>query len=145
MGEKTTIEIEKMKELKQHALDTDKTLKQIINEAIEEKITRERKALNLPPIDFLDTAKPPKPFISSVDSKAKDDVNLIGDSTLDPEIIAIVQNKLASFGIKIETMTKDKWTDELESEIKNALDSLFDDENETLDTMRKVKLKFNVK
>ena len=38
MGEKTTIEIDNIRDLKQHALDTNKTLKQLINEAISEKI-----------------------------------------------------------------------------------------------------------
>lgn len=46
MGEKTTVEIDDIMALKQHALDTNKTMKQIINEAIAEKIKKEQLAPN---------------------------------------------------------------------------------------------------
>ena len=38
MGTKITIEIDDLRKVKQHALDTNKSLKQLINEAIKEKI-----------------------------------------------------------------------------------------------------------
>jgi len=42
MAEKTTVEIEDMRRLKQYALDCGKSLKQVINEALDEKIQRDR-------------------------------------------------------------------------------------------------------
>ena len=46
MGTKITIEIDDLRKVKQHALDTNKSLKQLINEAIKEKIQYERGQLH---------------------------------------------------------------------------------------------------
>ena len=65
MGEKTTIEIDNIRELKQHALDTNKTLKQLINEAIEEKIQRERAQLQKRGYRPVTTSEP-KPIMPEI-------------------------------------------------------------------------------
>jgi len=43
MGKKITISIENLRRVKQHALDTNKSLKQLVNEAITEKIQSDKK------------------------------------------------------------------------------------------------------
>ena len=142
MGEKTTIEIERMRELKQHALDTNKTLKQIINEAIEEKINREREKLNLPKIfDSVEDSK--VNAVDDSDTEVKSAGSFAGDDALDPEILAIIRSECAREGIDLNNLSKSNWNVKLEFNIQTALEMLYD-ETVANNAIKKIKMDRNI-
>jgi hypothetical protein len=127
MGEKTTIEIENMRELKQHALDTDKTLKQIINEAISEKIVRERKKLGISSDEPIDkSGGGEKPSTAPADDSSGT-VSSDNEFSFEPEIMAIINKVLSNHDIEMNNISSDSWSEELESDIKNALETVYDE------------------
>ena len=140
MGEKTTIEIEKMRELKQHALDTNKTLKQIINEAIDEKIIREREELNLPAYPDLQSENSATIKADNVPRELDAEPGDISD--FDPQILNIVRSECARSGLRWDDLTKDQWNEKLEFSIQMALEMVYD-ESVALDTIKQIKTKLS--
>lgn len=136
MGEKTTIEIDKMRELKQHALDTNKTLKQIINEAIWEKITRERKDMNLPPL--MDQNSTTSVSKNSGETKLHSDGNTDQNGDFDQHILNIIRSECARSGLVWDNLTTDQWNEKLEFSIQTALELVYD-ESVALDTIKRIK------
>jgi hypothetical protein len=127
MGEKTTIEIENMRELKQHALDTDKTLKQIINEAISEKIARERKKLGISSEEPKDKSVGGETLSTVPAGDSSGIASSDNEFSFEPEIIAIINKVLSNHDIEMNNISSDSWSDELESDIKNALETVYDE------------------
>lgn len=126
MGEKTTIEIENMRELKQHALDTSKTLKQIINEAIVEKINRERAEMNLPPLaDF--TAEKDRAETRTESDKHVGEIPNDESSVVDPQILSIVMKFLEAHGLQWSNLSKVEWSDEIEAEFRESMENVYDE------------------
>ncbi len=123
MGEKTTIEIENLRDLKQHALDTNKTLKQIINEAINEKIIRERQLIKK-------NIFPPKP-IHGKENREKEVQNNISELKKilsNAGLLPIVEKECSRHTIHLNDLTPDNITPELKSDIHTAITLVFDDE-----------------
>lgn len=126
MGEKTTIEIENMRELKQHALDTSKTLKQIINEAIVEKINREREEMNLPPIQDLSGAKErASKDIPSSENKERETDSFM--SEVDPQVMDVLKKFLVAHRLDWDTLTKEQWNEKIEYDLMMSLENIYDE------------------
>ncbi len=123
MGEKTTIEIENLRDLKQHALDTNKTLKQIINEAINEKIIRERQLLNkgLLPSQPNETSKE---NIKTSKNKISELKKLLANAGL----LTIVEKECNRHNVHINDLSPETITSQLMSDIHTAITLVFDDE-----------------
>lgn len=125
MGEKTTIEIDKIRELKQHALDTNKTLKQLINEAIEEKIDRERAQLGL---------SQPRPTTksrtvdSSVLQKTKGGISALEKILANAGLLTIVEKECSRHNLLLKDLNPATITPELMNDIHTAIKLVFDDE-----------------
>ena len=124
MGEKTTIEINNIRELKQHALDTNKTLRQLINEAIAEKIERERvqfkKGTNLL------VKKEPVSNPSFVQKQYNISQLKIMLSTAG--LLAIVEKECNRHNLQFEDISPKSVTPELLADIHTAIKLVFDDE-----------------
>ena len=134
MGEKTTIEIENLRDLKQHALDTNKTLKQLINEAINEKIIRERQHLNkgnlqnevIPP--KIEQTKPRQNNISELK-------NLLSSAGL----LSIVEKECIRHKLHLNDLKPENITPKLMSDIHTAITLVFDDETAE-EILQKIKM-----
>ena len=123
MGEKTTIEIDNIRELKQHALDTNKTLKQLINEAINEKIQRERDQLQKgtyhPKVEAL------------INNNRNIRQNNISEliKTLDiAGLLPIVEKECIRHKLVLRDLSPANISPELLSDIHTAITLVFDDE-----------------
>jgi hypothetical protein len=134
MGEKTTIEIENLRDLKQHALDTNKTLKQLINEAINEKIIRERQRLNkgnlqneVIPTEIKQTG----PNQNSI-SELK---NLLSSAGL----LSIVEKECIRHKVHLNDLKAENITPQLMSDIHTAITLVFDDETAE-EILQKIKM-----
>lgn len=134
MGEKTTIEIENLRDLKQHALDTNKTLKQLINEAINEKIIRERQRLNkgnlqneVIPTEIEQTG----PNQNSI-SELK---NLLSSAGL----LSIVEKECIRHKVHLNDLKAENITPQLMSDIHTAITLVFDDETAE-EILQKIKM-----
>lgn len=134
MGEKTTIEIENLQALKQHALDTRKTLKQLINEAIEEKIQRERESMGMPSLGITKNKKPKSidlknnpPSLSTQDklSEFKQFLNERG-------LTAVIEKELGKYFITINDITPEKITPELVNDVHEAITMVYDEDTAEL-------------
>ena len=134
MGEKTTIEIENLQALKQHALDTRKTLKQLINEAIEEKIQRERESMGMPSLGITKNKKPKRidnennpPSLSTQDklSGFKQFLNERG-------LTAVIEKELGKYFITINDITPEKVTPELVNDVREAITMVYDEDTAEL-------------
>jgi hypothetical protein len=124
MGEKTTIEIDNIRELKQHALDTNKTLKQLINEAIIEKIERERQNSN-------STSTYPSKDETSQNNETKSSNDRIAElkrSLYDAGLLPIVEKECSRHNINLSNISPELITPELMSDIYTAITLVFDDE-----------------
>ena len=124
MGEKTTIEIENIRELKQHALDTNKTLKQLINEAIIEKINRERQRNQ--PNNF-------PPQVAAIPMKREDEIVQNGLAELkktlaNAGLLTIVEKECSRHNLILKDFSPSNITPQLLSDIHTAITLVFDDE-----------------
>ena len=127
MGEKTTIEIDKIRELKQHALDTNKTLKQLINEAIDEKIQRERNQLGLTAQKTKTEARP-VPVDSSVLEKTKGGISTLEKILANAGLLTIVEKECSRHNLILKDLSPATITSELIDDIHTAIRLVFDDE-----------------
>ena len=123
MGEKTTIEIDNIRDLKQHALDTNKTLKQLINEAINEKIDRERQklgkgAIKQPPIQKLDMGE------TSSQNRIIELKKVLSNAGL----LTIVEKECNRHNIHLNDLAPQSITPQLMADIHTAITLVFDDE-----------------
>jgi len=134
MGEKTTIEIENLRDLKQHALDTNKTLKQLINEAINEKIIRERQHLNKENLQNeaiapkIEQTKPRQNNISELK-------NLLSSAGL----LSIVEKECIRHKVHLNDLKPENITPQLMSDIHTAITLVFDDETAE-EILQKIKM-----
>lgn len=133
MGEKTTIEIDNIRELKQHALDTNKTLKQLINEAIIEKIERERQHSSTNNTALTKDVR-------SHDDKSQASSDRIAElkrSLYDAGLLPIVEKECSRHNVNLSNISPDLITPELMSDIHTAITLVFDDEiaEETIEKM----------
>ena len=123
MGEKTTIEIDNIRDLKQHALDTNKTLKQLINETIIEKIQRERiqlgKGSQLIKTDSTKTSEGKVP-LNKIDELKK----MLSTAGL----LSIVEKECKRHNIQLENISSTTLTPELMKDIQTSVTLVFDDE-----------------
>ena len=123
MGEKTTIEIDNIRDLKQHALDTNKTLKQLINEAINEKIDRERQklgkeAIKQPPIQKLDVGETP----------SQNRIIELKKVLSNAGLLTIVEKECNRHNIHLNDLSPQSITPQLMADIHTAITLVFDDE-----------------
>ena len=125
MGEKTTIEIDKIRELKQHALDTNKTLKQLINEAIDEKIQRERNQLGL---SAQQQNSQPRPVDSSVLEKTKGGISALEKILANAGLLTIVEKECSRHNLILKDLSPGVITQELIDDIHTAIKLVFDDD-----------------
>lgn len=132
MGEKTTIEIENLQALKQHALDTRKTLKQLINEAIEEKIERERESLKLPPLNSNKVEKPPDTPTSQSPVSTRDMVTEFKDFINERGLTAVIEKELNKYFLSLSDISPEKITSSLIDDVKEAITLIYDDETAEL-------------
>jgi hypothetical protein len=123
MGEKTTIEIDNIRELKQHALDTNKTLKQLINEAIWEKIQRERQQLGK------GLLKPEKEPIKSNEGKvSEDNIAELKKTLSNAGLLSIVEKECRRHNIQLDNISPGTLTPKLMGDIRTSITLVFDDE-----------------
>jgi hypothetical protein len=128
MGEKTTIEIDNLQALKQHALDTRKTLKQLINEAIEEKIQRERDSLGMPSIKInnqnqISNARNniPRPSSKNALSDFRDFLNERG-------LTAVIEKELGKYFLTLNDISPEKISSELLNDVREAITMVYDED-----------------
>ena len=123
MGEKTTIEIDNLRELKQHALDTNKTLKQLINEAIIEKINRERQLIKQG--NFQTKAMPRTEENKNINQTTITELkNILSNAGL----LQIVEKECDRHKVDLNNLSPDTVTPELKSDIHTAITLVFDDD-----------------
>ena len=123
MGEKTTIEIDNIRELKQHALDTNKTLKQLINEAINEKIERER--FQLEKGNF----KPQiEPIRNNKAISTQPNINELKNTLANAGLLTIVEKECSRHSLQFKDLTSKNITPQLLSDVHTAITLVFDDE-----------------
>ncbi len=134
MGEKTTIEIENLQALKQHALDTRKTLKQLINEAIEEKIQRERESMKMPPVDLNDVKKPTTPATESTPASSQDIIAEFKEFINERGLTAVIEKELNKYFLSLSDISPEKITSSLIEDVKEAITLVYDDETAELVT-----------
>ena len=123
MGEKTTIEIDNIRELKQHALDTNKTLKQLINEAINEKIARERNQLHKG--DFQSQVRPVQNNRINVN---EGNISELKRTLTNAGLLTIVEKECSRHNVTIKELSPRTITPQLLSDIHTAITLVFDDE-----------------
>ena len=123
MGEKTTIEIDNIRDLKQHALDTNKTLKQLINEAIIEKIQRERIQLGKGSQQI--KAEPTKTSEEKVPLNKLDELKKMLSTA---GLLSIVEKECKRHNIQLENISSTTLTPELMKDIQTSVTLVFDDE-----------------
>jgi hypothetical protein len=123
MGEKTTIEIENLRDLKQHALDTNKTLKQIINEAINEKIMRERQLIQKGEL-------PNKPVMKNEQKRQTNQGKIAELKKLlsNAGLLTVVEKECNRHNIQLKDLSVDNATEELMNDIETAITLVFDDD-----------------
>ena len=126
MGEKTTIEIDNLRELKQHALDTNKTLRQLINEAISEKIERERGNLDrgsgissypVEPVNVIEQKLTAKQY----------DIDELKKLLTNAGLLTIVEKECQRHHLQLHELTTETVTESLVSDIHIAIKLVFDD------------------
>ncbi len=132
MGEKTTIEIENLQALKQHALDTRKTLKQLINEAIEEKIERERESLKMPPLNSNKVEKPSNTPTSQSPVSTRDMVTEFKEFINERGLTAVIEKELNKYFLSLSDISPEKITSSLINDVKEAITLIYDDETAEL-------------
>jgi hypothetical protein len=128
MGEKTTIEIENLQALKQHALDTRKTLKQLINEAIEEKIQRERESMGMPALTINKINKTGSNQESTPTSSQKDELTDFKDFLNDRGLTAVIEKELGKYFLTINDISPEKITAELLNDVQEAITMVYDED-----------------
>jgi hypothetical protein len=127
MGEKTTIEIDNIRELKQHALDTNKTLKQLINEAIEEKIQRERAKLQKRGYSPV-TASEPKQIMPGPKPISQEAIEELKKILANAGLLTIVEKECNRHNLQLKDLSGNSITPELMNDIHTAIKLVFDDE-----------------
>jgi hypothetical protein len=128
MGEKTTIEIENLQALKQHALDTRKTLKQLINEAIEEKIQRERDSMGMSSIK-MNTVNPPRNTSNNIPTKtSKDELSDFRDFLNERGLTAVIEKELGKYFLTLNDISPEKISSELLNDVKEAITMVYDED-----------------
>jgi hypothetical protein len=125
MGEKTTIEIDNIRELKQHALDTNKTLKQLINEAIIEKIERERQHVKK---NNTIIAKDLSPSVNVKSMTSNEKIAELKRTLYDAGLLPIVEKECNRHNVNLSNISSEVLTPELISDIHTAITLVFDDE-----------------
>jgi len=123
MGEKTTIEIDNIRELKQHALDTNKTLKQLINEAIIEKINRERQLSKKEVLQLIN-----EPTRMGETKKTENKIQELKRTLSNAGILQLVEKECNRHNLDLNNLSRDTVTSELLSDIHTAITLIFDDE-----------------
>ncbi|WP_455392422.1 hypothetical protein [[Eubacterium] cellulosolvens] len=123
MGEKTTIEIDNIRDLKQHALDTNKTLKQLINEAIMEKIQRERKQLGIN--DNQIETEPMEVKTEKVKVTKIDELKRILSNA---GLLTIVEKECQRHNLNLNNLSPRTATPALIEDIHTAITLVFDDD-----------------
>ena len=123
MGEKTTIEIDNIRDLKQHALDTNKTLKQLINEAINEKIDRERQKLGKEPIK-----QPPIQKLDVGETPSQNRIIELKKVLSNAGLLTIVEKECNRHNIHLNDLSPQSITPQLMADIHTAITLVFDDE-----------------
>lgn len=126
MGEKTTIEIDNIRELKQHALDTNKTLKQLINEAILEKIERERDRTNNS--DFQPTVQPIQPPGAPSRVINQESISELKRILANAGLLTIVEKECNRHNIQLKDLSLTTITPQLMNDVHTAIKLVFDDE-----------------
>jgi hypothetical protein len=124
MGEKTTIEIDNIRELKQHALDTNKTLKQLINEAIMEKIQRERQLVQKGGV--LEDSKPGEE--QNVGIVHQNKVSQLKKRLTNAGLLAVVEKECHRHNMVLNDLSPETLTPKLLADIQMAVTLVFDDE-----------------
>ena len=128
MGEKTTIEIENLQALKQHALDTRKTLKQLINEAIEEKIQRERQSMGMPSLNINNIKKEPMDSNKTPSDSPKDDLTEFREFLNERGLTAVIEKEFGKYFLTINDISPEKITSELLNDVREAITMVYDEE-----------------
>ena len=123
MGEKTTIEIDNIRELKQHALDTNKTLKQLINEAIIEKINRERQLLKKESLQLINESTK-----VGETKKTENKIQELKRILSNAGMLQLVEKEFNRHNLDINNLSRDLVTAELLSDLHTAITLVFDDE-----------------
>jgi hypothetical protein len=125
MGEKTTIEIDNIRELKQHALDTNKTLKQLINEAIDEKIRRERVQLHKG--SYSKPTEQQTPMRTGL-SLNQDSISELKKILANAGLLTIVEKECGRHNLQLKDLSLSTITPQLMNDIHTAIKLVFDDE-----------------
>ena len=125
MGEKTTIEIENLQILKQHALDTRKTLKQLINEAIEEKIQRERQSMGKKIFETVKSNQPIKPVLESV---PKEKILEFKAFINEQGMTKVLEKELNKYFLSLNDISSEKITTSLIDDVRDAITMVFDED-----------------
>ena len=127
MGEKTTIEIDNIRELKQHALDTNKTLKQLINEAIDEKIQRERAQMEKR--GYVPTKlSEPQPVLAPIKTISQESIEELKKILANAGLLTIVEKECNRHNLQLKELSGSSITPELMNDIHTAIKLVFDDE-----------------
>ena len=129
MGEKTTIEIENLQALKQHALDTRKTLKQLINEAIAEKIQRERESMGMPQLEVNKIEQPSKPI---TESNSKNMISEFKEFINEKGLNTVIEKELNKYFLTLNDLSTEKITSALIDDVKESISLIFDDDTAEL-------------
>ena len=110
------------------------TLKQLINEAIEEKIQRERESKGMPSLGITKNKKPKRidnennpPSLSTQDklSKFKQFLNERG-------LTAVIEKELGKYFISINDITPEKITPDLVNDVHEAITMVYDEDTAEL-------------
>ena len=128
MGEKTTIEIDNIRELKQHALDTSKTLKQLINEAINEKIQRERNQIRKNDFSTQPRSQPLPPQKMESSGITENNISELKRILANAGLLTIVEKECSRHNLLLKDLTPNSITPQLISDIHTAIKLVFDDE-----------------
>jgi len=124
----TTIEIENLQALKQHALDTRKTLKQLINEAIEEKIQRERQSMGMPTLNINNRKKEPVDKNNSPSGPPKDSLTDFREFLNERGLTAVIEKEFGKYFLTINDISPEKITPELLNDVREAITMVYDEE-----------------
>jgi hypothetical protein len=122
MGIKMTIEIENLRKVKQHALDTNKSLKQLINEAIKEKIHYEREQMRRSnDISTNKTTENSYLLISNNLSELKKFLSNLG-------LLTIFENVCKKYNFHIENVDLNNINPQLKSDLYQAIYQVYDED-----------------
>lgn len=128
MGEKTTIEIDNIRELKQHALDTSKTLKQLINEAINEKIHRERDKIRKNDFSMQQRPQPIPSRTMESTNITESNISELKRILANAGLLTIVEKECSRHNLLLKDLAPNTITPQLISDIHTAIKLVFDDE-----------------